>query len=44
MTEAVAFPFSNGWQGPGEVDAPAEVEVAFMVEAQTPPKRRKEIK
>lgn len=34
MTQAVAFP-SLGWQGPLEVNAPAQVEVAFMVKAQT---------
>lgn len=40
MTQAVAFSSSNGWQGPLEVDAAAKMEVAFMVKAQTPPKRR----
>lgn len=43
-TQAVAFPSSNDWQGPLEVDAPAKVEVAFMVKAQAPRKRRKVIK
>lgn len=43
MTQAVAFPSLNGWQGPLEVDAPAKLEVAFMVKAQTP-KRRKVMK
>lgn len=43
MTQAVAFP-SLGWQGPLEVSAPAQVEVAFMVKAQTPPQRRKVMK
>lgn len=44
MTEAVALPSLNGWQGPLEVDAPAQGEVAFTVKAQTPPRRRKVIK
>lgn len=43
-SQAVAFPSSNDWQWPLEVDAPAKVEVAFMVKAQAPPKRRKVIK
>lgn len=43
-TQAVAFPSLNGWQGPLEVSAPAQVEVAFMVKAQTPPKRRQVMK
>lgn len=43
-TQAVAFPSSNDWQWLLEVDAPAKVEVAFMVKAQAPPKRRKVIK